>query len=78
MSQEIVASLHQNDSIYILVFFLNLHVGSIWNRLVAFALVLASIARKSVESELEGPDMRSEMGILLSCNPRFKYHALIS
>ena len=53
-------------------------MGSIWNRLVAFALVLASIAKKSVESELEGPDMRSEMGILLSCNPRFKYHALIS
>ena len=22
--------------------------------------------------------MRSEMGILLSCNPRFKYHPLIS
>ena len=53
-------------------------MGSIWNRLVAFALVLASIAKKSVESELEGPDMISEMGILLSCNPRFKYHALIS
>ena len=34
--------------------------------------------QEECRERVRGPDMRSEMGILLSHNPRFKYHALIS